>query len=98
MVRNLLRNPLSLLCMCLFASGQASSPNTQGQNTTTIRTSAHEVLLDLVVRDKHHRPITNLRPEEVEVSEDGVPQKVQAFHTVQGAEQLQEEREGIKNA
>ena len=40
---------------------------------------AEAVALDLVVRDKKGRLVTDLRPEEIEVLEDGVPQKLTSF-------------------
>ncbi|SPE25539.1 exported hypothetical protein [Acidobacteriia bacterium SbA2] len=83
---------------CLLAAGQASAPNSPPDRPTTIRATTREVLLDLVVRDKHHRLITNLRPEEVQVSEDSLPQKILAFHGVEGSAQLQTERDLAKNA
>src|SRR5215469_5702258 len=86
----------STLAMILIAlAGQildAQSPSTANPQTPLIRSTRREVLVDLVVRDKHHRLITNLRPEEVEVYEDGVLQKINAFRNVAGAEQLQTER------
>ncbi len=42
----------------------------------------------MVVRDKHHHPVTDLRPEEVEIYEDGVRQNVRVFRNIQGTEQL----------
>jgi hypothetical protein len=53
-------------------AGQTTAPDSAGQQTPVIRTTRREVLVDLVVRDKHHRLVTNLKPEEVEVYEDGV--------------------------
>lgn len=58
----------------------------------TIRATSREVILDVIVRDKHHHSIADLRPEEIEVFEDGVKQKITAFRNVQGAEQLQTEQ------
>ena len=57
-----------------------------------IHTSTREVVLDLVVRDKHHHAVTDLRPDEVEVYKDGVRQTVRVFRNVQGSEQLEIER------
>jgi len=56
------------------------------------------VLVDLVVRDKHRRLVTNLRPDEVEVFEDGVRQKVNAFRKIEGGEQLAVEQEAASSA
>ena len=41
--------------------------------------AAEVVALDLVVRDKKGKLVTDLRQEEVEVLEDGVPQKLTSF-------------------
>lgn len=70
--------------VCPAFAGQAS-PNEQ---TPTIRTTAREVILDVIARDKHHHAISDLRPDEIQVFEDGVKQKMNAFRDVQGAEQL----------
>ncbi len=64
-------------------------------NNPVIHTTTREVLLDLVVRDKHHHAVTDLRPEEVEVYEDGVRQNVRVFRNIQGSEQLQTERAAV---
>ena len=75
-----------------LALGQSAGPAPQDQNRTVIHTTTREVLLDMVVRDKHHHAVTDLRPEEVEVYEDGVRQNVRVFRNVQGVEQLKTER------
>ena len=71
---------------------QRTAPAAVESNRSVIHTTTREVLLDLVVRDKHHHAVTDLRPEEVEVYEDGVRQSVRVFRNVQGREQLQTER------
>ena len=58
------------------ASSQAPSP--------TVRSTANEVVLDMVFRDKKGRAIHDIRPEEIHVLEDGVEQKVTSFHLVEG--------------
>ncbi len=58
------------------ASNQAPSP--------TVRSTANEVVLDMVFRDKKGRAIHDIRPEEIHVLEDGVEQKVTSFHLVEG--------------
>jgi len=69
---------------------QTKAPQEPAQ--PVIRTTTREVMLDLVVRDKHQHPVTDLRPEEVEVFEDGARQNVRSFRNVQGSEQLETER------
>jgi VWFA-related protein len=83
---------LSGLVVPLLA-GQAPA----NQETPTIRTTTREVILDVIVRDKHHHAVADLRPDEIEVLEDGVKQKINAFRNVQGAEQLQTEQNLAKS-
>jgi VWFA-related protein len=71
---------------------QTNSSSVVQPQDPVIHTTTREVLLDLVVRDKHHHAVTDLRPEEVEVYEDGVRQNVRVFRNIQGSEQLQTER------
>ncbi|MBI1941922.1 MAG: VWA domain-containing protein [Acidobacteria bacterium] len=49
-----------------------------------IQAVSEEVLLDMVVRDKKGRPITDLEPREVVVLEDGQKREIIAFRYVDG--------------
>lgn len=69
--------------VALLAGGIAASQDTV---PTVIRSTAREVLLDMVVRDSHGHLITNLKPEDVAVYEDGVRQEVRSFRLVAGKE------------
>lgn len=51
---------------------------------SSLHTDVSEVLLDVVVRDKKAHIIRDLRPEEVQVFEDGVPQKLRQFQFFDG--------------
>jgi VWFA-related protein len=86
----------------LFLNGLAGSVLTgqtpASEKPPTIRTTTREVILDVIVRDKHHHAIADLRPEEIEVFEDGVKQKINAFRNVQGVEQLQTEQALAKSS
>jgi VWFA-related protein len=77
-----------------FAASQATTPATD-QNPV-IRSRAGEVLLDLVVRDKHHHLVNDLTPADVEVYEDGVRQDIKHFQLAEGAEELQAERKDVQ--
>lgn len=98
--RILLVVAFSALVALPVSLSQTSSPPANEPNRPVIHTTTREVLLDLVVRDKHHHAVTDLRPEEVEVYEDGVRQSVRVFRRIQGSEQLQTERSvaGAQNA
>jgi VWFA-related protein len=82
--------PLALL----IATGLAQTPQAPD---VVIRSSAREVLLDLVVRDAHGKLVTNLKPEEVAVYEDGVRQDVRSFRPVAGSEvRIEDERQAAE--
>ncbi len=77
--------PAAALLLCAQigtrAGGQTPAP---ARSNTTIHATANEVLLDFVVRDKHRKIVKNLKPGDVQVFEDGVPQKVLSFHLAEG--------------
>jgi VWFA-related protein len=64
----------------------AQTPKQQPGPSVVIRGGTQEVLLDLVVRDKHERLVRDLKADEVEVLEDGVKQDIRGFRLVSGAE------------
>ena len=64
----------------LIGTGLAQSPD------VVIRSSVREVVLDVIVRDARGHLVTNLKPEEVTVFEDGVRQEVRSFRVVAGSE------------
>ena len=82
--------PLALLTV----NGLAQAPQ---PSDVVIRSSAREVLLDLVVRDAHGKLVTNLKPEDVTVYEDGIRQDVRSFRLVAGSEvRLEDERQAAE--
>jgi VWFA-related protein len=79
----------AILLVAQFAGGQDNAPAPQtgsGVPDVVIKTTAREVLLDVGVRDAHGKLVTNLKPEEVAVYEDGVRQDVRSFRLVAGSE------------
>ena len=72
-----------LACMPLpcQTAGQTGPPP-----QSTAKTNVDEVLLDLVVRDKKGKPITNLTPEEISVTDNGVKQTILSFRLVRGSD------------
>jgi VWFA-related protein len=71
-----------LLLVSLSAAAQDPIP--------TIRATASEVLLDIVVRDKHGKPVRNLKSGDVEIYEDGVRQDVRSFRFVGARETVRQ--------
>jgi VWFA-related protein len=55
-----------------------------------IRTTVDEVLLDLVVRDKKGKPVTDLGPEDLTIYDNSAKQKLTSFRLVSGSEAIGE--------
>src|ERR1035437_929290 len=77
--------PLVFLAAAALIPGRAqdATPPPVGP---TIRVTATEIALDLVVRDKKGRQVKNVKPAEVEIYEDGVRQQLLSFRMVTGRE------------
>jgi VWFA-related protein len=54
----------------------------------TVKTTTEEVLLDLVVRDKKGKPVTDLKPEDLTILDNGGKQTFTSFRLVSGSEAL----------
>ena len=75
---------ISLLCACGIAAQNQPQQANSDQSSTTIRSTAQEVLLDMVFRDKKGKTIRDVRPEEIHILEDGVEQKLTSFRLIEG--------------
>jgi VWFA-related protein len=54
--------------------------------TPVVKTTTEEVLLDLAVRDKKGKPVTDLKPEDLTILDNGVQQTLTSFRLVSGSE------------
>jgi VWFA-related protein len=70
--------------LILMAAAAPALPQPQ----SAARSNVEEVLLDLVVRDKKGKPITDLKPEEITVTDNGVQQTILSFRQVRGSEAI----------
>jgi len=77
---------LTVLLLAALGSAAQSQPQqaSPDQSNTTIRSTAQEVLLDMVFRDKKGKAIRDVRPEEIHVLEDGVEQNLTSFRLIEG--------------
>lgn len=66
---------LSVLALVVLALGSKAQQNSD----LVLRGGTQEVLLDFIVRDKHQKLVKDLRPEDVQIFEDGVRQKLRSF-------------------
>src|SRR5580692_2134205 len=62
----------------------APEPPAQQTDKTTIVSNADEVTLDLVVHDKKNRPVVDLRPADITVSDSGSAVKLSDLRLVSG--------------
>src|SRR5215469_10335476 len=56
------------------------------QSEATVKSKAEDVLLDVVVRNNRGRLVTDLKPEDFQIFDDGVPKRIDGFRLVQGNE------------
>jgi hypothetical protein len=50
----------------------------------TVQTDSASVTLDLAVRDRHNKPVLDLHPEEIAITDNGVPAKVSDLRLLNG--------------
>jgi VWFA-related protein len=79
----------SIHTLSVFAAAQTAAAIAQTQ--ASVAGGAGEVVLDLVVHDRHSRPVRDLRPEEVRVTDGGIPVKI-ARLTLEGQQASAEPR------
>lgn len=60
----------------------------QSPYTSSIKAEVDDVLLDVVVRDKKGHIATNLKPDDFEIPDNGVPKKIDGFRLLQGNEAI----------
>ena len=63
----------------ILLGGLAWPPTLAPTPAQTLKIGAKEVLLDVIVRDKKGRNLRDLKPEEIEIYEDGVKQTIHSF-------------------
>jgi VWFA-related protein len=70
--------------VCLFSSALVSVPAQSTEAPPTTTANVNEVSLDLIVRDAKGKVVRNLRPDDVQILENGVAQKVMDLRFVEG--------------
>jgi VWFA-related protein len=63
---------------------QVPSPAGMPEQATRVTSNVNEVSLDLVVHDKRHSSVLDLKPEDMVVTDNDVPVKLSEFHLVRG--------------
>lgn len=78
---------VAIVTALILAGGAAPRGQPPGDSQVVLRSTAEEVLLDIVARDKHQKLVTDLRAEDIEILEDGVPQTLRSFQYRSGHEE-----------
>ncbi len=76
---------VALAAPALIAQTSAQTPP---DKPTVIKGGAEEVVLDVIVRDKHGRAVNDLTPQDFEITDNGEKHTVKSFRLVQGAEAI----------
>lgn len=76
----------SIVMLAAAGAALAQSPQTPEQNASSplVRSTSQEVVLDMIVRDKKGHVVRDLKPEEIEVTDNGTKQKITSFRLVEG--------------
>ena len=69
---------------CCGATLQSQAPVELLQQGQVLKTDVNEVSLDLIVHDKRQAAVLDLKPDDLQVTDDGVPVKLSEFHLVSG--------------
>src|SRR5262245_29209140 len=86
-----MKNTLATLLIIALSSAQPVTTFCQSQSDQgKVKITTGEVLLDMVVRDKKGRLVKDLKASDVEVYEDGVPQKLESFRLITRAAEAEE--------
>jgi VWFA-related protein len=79
---------LALVLTATAVAQQTPSPFPPQAQPTSIKTTAEEVILDVVVRDKKGKQVRDLGPADFEVTDNGVKQTIRSVRLVEGREAI----------
>jgi VWFA-related protein len=74
--------------VCFPALSQQPVATAATPQSPTAKATAEEVLLDIIIRDKKGKPVTDLKPEELTITDSGVAQTLTSFRLVRGSEAI----------
>jgi len=80
--------PTAIICLVIPSMAQQAAPSADAGQTPTVKTTVDEVVLDFIARDKKGKPITDLKPEDLTVTDNGTKEDLTSFRLVQGADAI----------
>src|ERR1035438_5623060 len=84
-------HPFTLVALAVIAALPAPAQQpaaAAAPQGPVVKTTVDEVVLDFIARDKKGKPVTDLTPGDMAVSDNGVKQQPTSFRLVQGAEAI----------
>jgi len=85
---------LAALCLLMPSLGPAQAPQ-QPPPPAAIVVDVDEVVVDLIVRDRRGRLVKDLKPEEIEILEDGAPQQIRSLRLIEGPQAVLENQQRV---
>src|SRR5580692_11894359 len=83
---------LTLVAMAVIAAAPAPAQQPGAPATPSpapvVKSTVDEVVLDFIARDKKGKPVTDLKAEDLNISDNGARQQPTSFRLVQGAEAI----------
>src|SRR5882672_8781791 len=70
---------LAVFLAAIAVQSQDKKQTKSTDDDDVIKVTSNLVSLDVIVRDKKGKPLTDLKPEDFTISENGVPQKIEFF-------------------
>ena len=89
---------ISFVLTATFLIGNALAQQPTPDANVVIKSSTEEVLLEVVVRDKHGKLFTKIDPAQVAVYENGIRQDIKSFRLVKGSEVRAEDERQMAEA
>ena len=74
--------------MAADMSAQNATTNAPGGQTPSFKAGAEETVMDVVVRDKKGRLVTDLKPSDFTISDNGESKAIKSFRLVEGTEAI----------
>jgi VWFA-related protein len=78
----------ALALVTALVQPQQALPQQPENQAPTVKANVDEVVLDLIVRDKKGKPVTDLKPDDLVITDNGVRQHLSSFRLVRGSEAI----------
>src|SRR5450759_2560964 len=79
---------LTLVSISVIAAFPAPAQQSAAPPATVVKSTVDEVVLDFIARDKKGKPVTDIKADDLTVTDNGGKQQVTGFRLVQGAEAI----------